>query len=226
MGIANYVNGRRRATRAAAALGVLLAALLLGACGTGHPGPIARLELAKAQTFPYYRIYWVGPRFDGRPLAAADGLSGYISTVGDSVYYGDCVHGKGIFGGGTCQLPLQVTTVIYHMHNNSALGPQRNILVRGVPATLYDGGRSIELYSGHVTIDVFSDTLFHALQAAGALMPLNAPGSARENLPLPVYCPELAGVIEPKLAQLMEHLPRRACQRLNAAKALKESLAL
>jgi hypothetical protein len=224
MGISNPVDRHRRATRRATALGVLLAALLLGGCATGHPGPIARVELAKAQTFPYYRIYWVGPRFDGRPLAAADGLTGYISTVGDSVYYGDCVHGKGIFGGGTCQLPLQVTTVIYHMHNNSALGPQRNILVRGVPATVYDGGRSIELYTGRVTIDVFSDTLFHALQAAGELMPLNAPGSARGNLPLPVYCPELAGEVEPKLQGVLEHLPRRACQRLNAAKALKKSL--
>ncbi len=85
---------------------------------------------------------------------------------------------KGIFGGGSCLLPLQVTTVIYRLHSNAALGPQRNMLVRGVPATVYDEGRSIEIYTGRVAIDIFSDTFAHALQAASELRPLNAPGSA------------------------------------------------
>ena len=84
-------------------------------------------ELAEAQTFPYFRVYWVGRSFDGRPLAAADGLKGYIDKVGDSVYYGDCVNSKGILGGGNCLLPLQVTTVIYALHSNTALGAQHNI---------------------------------------------------------------------------------------------------
>ena len=62
------------------------------------------------------------------------------------MYYGDCVKGKGIFGGGSCILPLQVTTVIYRLHSNAPLGRQRNIVVRGVPATVYDEGRSIESF--------------------------------------------------------------------------------
>ena len=113
----------------------------------------------------------MGRRFAGNPLAAVDGLKGYIASVGDSVYYGDCVQSKGIFGGGSCQLPLQVTTVIYHLHSNKALGPQHNIVVRGVPATVYDEGRSIELYIGRVAIDIFSDTFAHALAAAQRLLP-------------------------------------------------------
>ena len=48
--------------------------------------------------------------------------------------------------------------MIYRLHSNAALGPQRNMLIRGVPATVYDEGRSIELYSGRVAIDIFSDT--------------------------------------------------------------------
>ncbi len=59
-----------------------------------------------------------GTRFAGQPLAAADGQKNYDSGIGDSVYYGDCVHRKGIFGGGNCLLPLQVTTVIYGLHSN------------------------------------------------------------------------------------------------------------
>ena len=110
-------------------------ALALAGCSTQHPRSIARDALAEAQTFPYYKLYWVGPSFEGHPLAAADGLAGYNANVGDSVFYGDCVRSKGIFGGGSCLLPLQVTTVLYRLHSNSTLGPQHNILVRGDTAS-------------------------------------------------------------------------------------------
>ena len=136
-----------------------------------------------------------GPTFAGHPLAAVDGQASYDSGVGDSVYYGDCVQGKGIFGGGSCLLPLQVTTVIYGLHSNSTLGPQRNTVIRGVPAVVYDEGRSIELYSGRLAIDIFSDTFAHAYSAALRLRPLNAPGSAAGNLPAPVFCPGLSGPV-------------------------------
>jgi hypothetical protein len=208
--------------------GLVLAALcvLLGAagCSTGHPRPIGTSSLAEAETFPYYRVYWVGPSFSGRPLAAVDGQKGYVRTVGDSVYYGDCVHGKGIFGGGSCILPLQVTTVIYSLHSNATLGPQRNILVRGVPATVYDEGRSIEVYTGRVAIDIFSDNFTHAITAARELLPLNAPGSATANLPAPVYCPGLSGAVEARLQKVMDSLPRLACQKAAAQVAYTNSL--
>jgi hypothetical protein len=208
--------------------GLLLAALclLLGAagCSTGHPQPIGTSSLAEAETFPYYRVYWVGPSFSGQPLAAVDGQKGYVRTVGDSVYYGDCVHGKGIFGGGSCILPLQVTTVIYSLHSNATLGPQRNILARGVPATVYDEGRSIEIYTGRVAIDIFSDNFTHAITAARELLPLNAPGSATADLPAPVYCPGLSGAVDARLQKVMDSLPRHACQQAAAQVAYANSL--
>jgi hypothetical protein len=209
---------RRAAAPLLAAVAIAAALVALG-CATGPPGPIARGDLAEAQTFPYFKLYWVGPRFAGRPLAAVDGLKSYISSVGDSVYYGDCVQSKGIFGGGSCLLPLQVTTVIYHLHSNKALGPQRNIVVRGVPAAVYDEGRSIEVYSGRVAIDIFSDTYEHALSAAARLLPVNAPGSAAGPLPPPVYCPGLAGASETAVERVMQTLPGQACQRAAAAVA-------
>jgi hypothetical protein len=224
MGTAATTNPLKRAARAGLALAALCAAVLAGGCATAHPRPITATALAEAKTFPYYRVYWVGPTFAGQPLAAADGLQGYINTVGDSVYYGDCVHGKGIFGGGSCLLPLQVTTVIYRLHSNSSLGPQRNMVVRGVPATVYDEGRSIEVYSGRVAIDIFSDTFTHALAAATELLPLNAPGSASGDLPPPVYCPGLSGAMDARLQRVMASLPRRACQRAAAAVAFADRL--
>ena len=213
--------------RVALAAGFACAAIAVSACGTSHPGPISATELAEAQTFPYFRTYWVGPRFDGSPLAAADGLKGYINRLGDSVYYGDCVQNKGIFGSGSCLLPLQVTTVLYRLHSNAPLGPQRNTLVRGVPATIYDEGRSIELYTGRVAIDVFSDTFAHALRAARELRPMNAPGAASGHLPAPIYCPGLSGAQESALQHAMAALPGHVCkvsaERIAYAKSIAGS---
>jgi hypothetical protein len=200
--------------------------MLCGGCGTtSHPGPIGSSELAEAQTFPYYRIYWAGTTFQGEPLVAADGRKSYNISVGDSVYYGDCARGHGVFGGGgSCQLPLQVTTVIYRLHSNAALGPQRNMLIRGVPATVYDEGRSIELYSGRLAIDIFSDTYSRARAAALQLRPLNAAGSATAPLPPPVFCPGLYGPQELRLQRAMAHLPGHACQTAAAEVAFASSL--
>jgi hypothetical protein len=214
----------RRAARAAVAIGGICAALAAAGCGTSHPRPILSSELAEAQTFPYFRVYWVGPSFDGRPLAAADGLKGYIAGVGDSVYYGDCVQGKGLIGGGSCPLPLQVTTVIYVLHDNTALGKQSNMLIRGVPATVYDEGNAIEIYTGRVAIDIFSDSFAHALKASEQLRPLNAPGSASGELPAPVYCPGLSGPVGTSLARVMANLPRHVCQQTAAQQAYTKAI--
>lgn len=214
----------RRARAAALALLGVCAALALAGCGTSQPGPVAASELAEAQTFPYFRVYWVGHSFAGRPLAATDGFKGYVSTVGDSVYYGDCVNSKGLLGGGNCLLPLQVTTVVYVLHSNKALGAQRNILVRGVPATVYDEGDAIEIYTGRVAIDVFSDSYAHALLASKELYPLNAPGSPTGNLPSPIFCPGLYGAQSPELQRVMADLPGHVCQKTDATLAYTEKI--
>lgn len=215
-----------RPWRALLALVLPALATLAAGCGTTHPPPLANAALVEAQTFPYFRIYWVGRRFNGLPLAAVDGSKSYSTTVGDSVYYGDCVTGKGLLGGGgSCRLPLQVTTVIYRRHENKPLGPQRNILIRGVPAVVYDEGRSIELYSERMAIDVFSDTPADALLAAEQLRTLNAPGSAATELPPPVFCPVLFGPQTPQVQHAMERLPGRACQKDAATVAAAERLA-
>src|SRR6478672_7309010 len=218
-------NGARSpAARALLAALAAAAVLVLAGCSTGHPGTIARGDLAEAQTFPFFKLYWVGLHFDGSPLAAVDGLKSYIPSIGDTVYYGDCVQSKGIFGGGSCQLPLQVTTVIYRLHSNTPLGPQSNMVIRGVPATVYDGGRSIEIYTGRVAIDVFSDTYARAIRATALLLPVNAPGSASGPLPPPVYCPGLSGPVEGALKRVMASLPDHACQRAAAETAYQHDI--
>jgi hypothetical protein len=219
-------NDRRSARTVRIALALLAALVALGTagCGTSHPAKLSASDLAEAQTFPFYKIYWAGLSFDGRPLAAVDGVNGYIPKVGDSVYYGDCVQTKGVFGGGSCELPLQVTTVIYVLHSNATLGPQKNMLIRGVPATVYDEGRSIEIYTGRVAIDIFSDSFAHAFRASEELRPLNAPGSASADLPEPIYCPGLSGTVSTALEEVMQSLPNSVCQRTWAQQAYNKQI--
>ena len=122
-------------------------------------------------------------------------------------------------GGGGCVLPLRVVTSVYLTHSNAALGKQRNTVLRGVPATVYEEGRAIELYSGRLTIEVFSDSYAHALQASEALRALNASGSSSGELPPPVFCPGLVGPIDSAVSRVMADLPHRVCQSTAAENA-------
>jgi hypothetical protein len=213
------LRGALRAGLLAGAIGLAIGA---SGCSTSAPKPLTGVDLAEVQTFPYFKVYWAGPRFLGWPLAAADGTRSYISSIGDSVYYGNCISGKGLLTGGNCLLPLQVTTVIYGIHSNQDLGAQKNVLLRGVPAVVYDGGHSIELYTERMAVDIFSSSYAHAVAAADQLYPINAPGSATANLPPPVFCPGLYGP-EPEDVQLaMNNLPGHACQEDEAEVAFQK----
>ena len=151
-------------------------------------------ELAEAQTFPFYRVYWVGPASAPTAWWPPTAARTTAASSGDSVYYGNCLPGKtSALDGGGCELPLRVTTLIYTRQANASLGAQRNTILRGVPAVIYNGGNTVELYSGRVAIEVFSDDLSEALRAIRELRPINAPGGAGGALPPPVYCPGLSG---------------------------------
>ena len=202
-----------------------LAAGAAGCGGTEHPGPIAARELAEAQTFPYYRVYWVGPRFEGHHLTAADGLHGYLERIGDSVYYGDCVKSKGIFGGGSCVLPLQVTTVIYRLHSNAALGPQRNTSSAACPRRSTTKGarsRSTRAASRSTSSPTRSPT---RSPPRSGCCPINAPGTATGR---PARRRSTAraspGPIPRPVATVMASLPRRICQRDAAQEAFAAGL--
>ncbi len=204
---------------------LLAAALLAGGCANSQPTPLTVRELAEAQTFPFYRVYWVGPRFGSYRLVAADGRKNYTSSIGDSVYYGNCLPGKtSALGGGGCELPLRVTTLIYTRQANASLGAQRNTILRGVPAVIYNGGNTVELYSGRVAIEVFSDDLSEALRAISELRPINAPGSAARALPPPAYCPGLSGPRPAALRTALLDLPGHACQKVAATLKIDRAL--
>lgn len=156
----------------------------LAGCGTHSPPPLSMHEINVARRFTVYDIYWVGRRFQGIPLTAADFRREYNPQLGLSVYYGDCEVKVSLLGGGGCTLPLEITTVCYVQHTNGGLGPRRNVRIRGVPAVVFDGGKSIELYTGYVAIDIYGDTPARALAAAQRVFPLNGPPAQRVFRPL------------------------------------------
>jgi hypothetical protein len=184
-----------RRMRVAAALAVLATGALASGCATHHPGPISAQDLQELQTFPYFRVYWAGLTFENRAVTAADARKGYSGGLGDSVEYGDCDPGKGVLHTGGCVLPLEITTVVWRPHCNTSLGAQHNMLIRGVPATVYDGGDSIEIYTGRVAIDIAGDSPQRTLRAAQTVRALNAGGSATAPLPLPAFRPGLVAPV-------------------------------
>jgi hypothetical protein len=187
-----------RTLAAAVAAGAVVA---LAGCGTHSPPPLTMHEINVARRFTVYSTYWVGRWFQGIPLTAADFRREYNPQLGLAVYYGDCKTKVSLLGSGGCTLPLEIDTVCYVQHHNDALGPRRNIRIRGVPAVVFDGGKSIELYSDHVLIDVFGDSPARALAAAKRLFPLNGPPELRRfspQLPPPKFRPDYVPKPQPE----------------------------
>ncbi|HEX2016124.1 MAG TPA: hypothetical protein VGN69_05465 [Solirubrobacteraceae bacterium] len=172
-----------------AAVGLLaLAVVLLGACRRVSPPMLAPSALTATRHFKVLPVYWVGMRFDGVPLTAADRPADYDPSLGMRVYYGDCLRHRSPLGSGGCTLPLEITSVLLKVHSNQPLGVHHATHRRGVPAVIFDHGRSIELYTGRVAIDIFATTARRAERAVRALRTLNTRPSYRSGpLPPPDY---------------------------------------
>jgi len=199
----------------------LLCACCLAAvgCATGPPPPVPPAELAAAETFPLYKLYWAGRTFAGVPVTAVGSLSSYNPRAGETVYYGNCRQSSSPLGAGTCKLPLEITTAIYIPHANAPLGTQANLVARGVPAVRYRHGTAYALYTAHEEVRIIARTPALAAAAVAALRPLNAPGSPNEPLPPPAFCPSLAGRLPNGVTTLLAHLPGQPCQHSHVIEA-------
>ncbi len=179
---------------------------VLAGCNTHPPPPIPDADLRLAQSFPLYTTFWVGRTFHGIDLTAADSKRDYDATVGMRVYYGTCRKPSSILSTSGCQLPLEIATVLYRPHTNEGLGARREAVIRGVPAEIFNGGSSIELYSGHLAIDIYADSPSLARAAAEALVPLNrAPPASRSFAP-----PRLGAGSDPRVKAIADGLAAAA----------------
>jgi hypothetical protein len=164
--------------RLASSAVVVLATSLLCGCATHPAGPITTRDLDVARSFRLFTVYWVGRNFDGVPLTAADTQRDYDATAGERVYYGNCDKQSSPVSTVGCRLPLEIATVVYHAidsRGNEGLGTRTNTSIRGVPAVIFNSGRSIQLYTDELAIDIYADTPDRALAAAEAAVPMNRP---------------------------------------------------
>jgi hypothetical protein len=152
-----------------------LCAALLCACGDTlqtKPIPHNILESMVSSPFP---VYWAGASFQGLSITDAT----HDPSGAYSVQYGNCLQG----GQGVCVSPLRIVT----SPDNSFLpggSAQRGAkLLRGAPAVLARGGRTIVIATGKVVVDIYATTAAVAAAAARTVVPINVPGRPQGQLP-------------------------------------------
>jgi hypothetical protein len=205
--------------RLASSAVLILAVPLLSGCTTHPAKPISTKDLAVAQRFRLFTVYWVGRSFDGVALTAADTQRDYDAVVGERVYYGNCDKQKSITSTAGCLLPLEIATVDYHKidsRRNEGLGTRVNTSIRGVPAVIFNAGKSIQLYTDRLAIDIYADTAARALGAARAVVPMNRRGNPRPGLLAP---PRFSKDVDPRLLVIERQLSAAAQRARSAAAA-------
>ena len=151
------------------------AAIGLAGCGsTLQDQPIPHNLLEEVLT-SRFTVYWLGPSFEHLAISEA------IKDPGGAITfrYGDCLQG----GGNTCVTPLRVISSPDNSFVPAGSAPVRTVSLRGVQALLLAGGRTIEIPTGAVVVDVSAKTPALARAAAERLAPINGIGVPEDALP-------------------------------------------
>jgi hypothetical protein len=169
----------RLGARPLAALAALCA-VALGACGnTLQDQPIPHNILEGVLLAPY-PVYWLGGSFQGLALTEAAHDPGGAFAI----QYGDCLEG----GQGVCVPPLRVVTSPDNSYLPGGTTPRTTARIRGVAAVVAQGGKTIEVPTGGVVVDIHANDARLASAAAQTIVPINAVGAPRE--PLPAQLPD------------------------------------
>jgi hypothetical protein len=152
-----------------------LSACTLAACSStlqSYPIPHNILEGLVTAQFP---VYWLGSSFRAMPVSEAihDPSGSY------SVQYGDCLQG----GEGSCVPQLRIVTSPDNSFLPVGSSAVRRVRIRGVPALLALGGRTVVIPAGPVVIDIYATSPVTALAAARTAAPIDQPGEPEAPLP-------------------------------------------
>jgi hypothetical protein len=124
-----------------------------------------------------FPVYWLGGTFHRLNISeATTDPSGAFS-----LQYGNCLEG----GQGTCVAPLRIIT----SPDNSFLpvggAAHGTTPLRGVPAVLARGGRTVVVATGGVVVYIVARDASLARAAASTMVPINEPGAPGAPLPPP-----------------------------------------
>lgn len=173
-----------------------LCALALSACAdTVQQRPIAHNVLEGLVVAPF-PVYWLGKSFRGMPVTEATHDPGGAY----SVLYGDCLQG----GQGTCVAPLRIVSSPDNGFLPGGDAALRKGVVRGLPVTLAQGGRTIILATGRIIVSIYATDRAVASAAARTIVPINEVASPGE--PLPARLPDSGFGSQPLPSQVPSSL--------------------
>jgi hypothetical protein len=183
--------GRARSTLALGAAIAVCAPLLTGCGDTLQDKPIPHniLETMVVAPFP---VYWLGERFGKLAITEAN----HDASGAFSVQYGDCLQG----GQGTCTAPLKIVTAPDNSFLPAGDARSETASVRGIPARLTAAGRTIEIPTGGVVVNIFARDAATARSAARGIAAINRPVSPGQ--PLPAGLPDTGFGSRPLPSQL------------------------
>jgi hypothetical protein len=157
-----------------------LCALALAACAdTVQQKPIPHNVLEGLIVAPY-PVYWLGGSFRGMALTEAtrDPSGAY------SVEYGNCLQG----GQGTCVPPLRIVSSPDNSFLPGGAARTHAASIRSLPATVARSGRTIELATAGIVVEIYANRAATAAAAAREMVPINEPGTP--EAPLPARLPD------------------------------------
>jgi hypothetical protein len=156
--------------------GLLVGAILLGGCGnTLQDRPVASNLLEQLVELREYPIYWLGAEF--RHLS----VTGVLRDPSEAftLQYGDCIEG----GQSTCVPPLALVSSPNNSFQPIGSVPARRVAIRGVSGWLTRGGRTIEIPTAGVVVDIYAKTPKLAMAAARMMVAINQSGAPGAALP-------------------------------------------
>jgi hypothetical protein len=160
---------------------LLLCASALGSCGnTLQDQPIGSAPLETVIVKSHFPVYWLGQQFRGMRITSVTIDPGEAVTI----HYGDCVLG----GQYTCVTPISIVSSPDNSFIPGASAGQRFLALRGVSASLAQGGDTLAIPTGRVVVSVYARNPTLARQGAMTMVPLNAVGLPQ--MPLPAALPE------------------------------------
>jgi hypothetical protein len=158
-----------------------LAGPALSACGnTLQDQPVEPSFLEPLVMQVEYPVYWLGGTFDGLPIISVARDPGGAYTI----KYGNCRQG----GENVCVTPLEIVTSPDNSFRPGGSTPERALALRGISGTLAQNGRTIEVSTGGVVVDLYADSAALARAAAERMVTIN--GAQLPGAPLPRALPD------------------------------------
>jgi len=155
-----------------------LCALALTGCGNAVQDKPVPHNILESMLEAPYPVYWLGGSFQG--LAITEGT--HDPSGAFSIQYGDCLEG----GQGRCVPPLRVVTSPDNSFLPGGSTSSRASRIRGVTSVVAVGGRTIEIPTGGVVVDIHANDARLAEAAAQTVVPINADGSPGAPLAAPL----------------------------------------